>query len=230
MIKKFNNFFEKKDIQNLQDIPVYIKDNDKYVKSTEPLELIQITGILSKDEIKKIEENIFNDIKNNITSYFKQDNQMNKFLYNVNNEISEYYVNKFQNQLNIKHYNKINNILIKLYNNAEKDNIMKISNNILSKIIALYGFKNNNMTKNIISDIIKTEYYQIKKSYNISIDENMTIDKNLNVGEIKRGQIIWLTALLKKPGTSYSNQTLGVIKLRVIDYYYGLNKLSQIMK
>jgi hypothetical protein len=58
----------------------------------------------------------------------------------------------------------------------------------------------------------------------------MTIDKNLNVGEVKRGQIIWMTALLKKPGTSYNNQTLGVLKVRVVDYYYGLNKLNQVIK
>jgi len=70
-----------------------------------------------------------------------------------------------------------------------------------------------------------TDKSEIKK-----LEENMTIDKSLNVGEVKRGQIIWLTALLKKPGTSYTNQTLGVLKLRIVDYYYGLSKLNQVMK
>lgn len=73
------------------------------------------------------------------------------------------------------------------------------------------------------------EIKKIEESW-LELEENMTIDKNLNVGEVKRGQIIYLTALLKRPGTSYNNQTIGVLKVRVVDYYYGLNKLTQIMK
>ena len=117
MVENFNNFFEKKDVANLQDdITALVKDGDDYVKAEEPMELVQVTGILTdEEEIKKIEE-------------------------------------------------------------------------------------------------------------------GMTIDKSLNLGEVKRGEIIWLTALLKKPGTSYNNQTLGVIKVRVVDYFYGLSKLNQVMK
>ena len=229
MIEKFNNFFEKKDIQNLQDTSAYIKDDDgNYVKSNEPLELVQITGILSEEEAEKIEENIFNDIKNSITTFTNhQDEKLQKFLYNVNDEISEYYANKYQDKRSDKNDKNINNILIKLYRTAEKNNTMRIPDSELEKLTELYGFDKNNM----IFDIIVYEYYSLKKLYNnIHVDENMTIDKSLNVGEVKRGQIIWLTALLKKPGTSYTNQTLGVLKLRVIDYYYGLNKLNQVMK
>lgn len=117
MVEKFKIYSEKKDIQNLQDdITALVKDGEDYVKATEPMELVQITGLLTdEEEIKKIEE-------------------------------------------------------------------------------------------------------------------GMTVDQSLNVGEVKRGQIIWLTALLKKPGTSYSNQTLGVLKLRVVDYFYGLSKLNQVIK
>ena len=224
MIKYFNNYFEKKDIQNLQDTSAYVKDDtNKYVKTTEPLEIIQITGLLSEEEAEKIQENIFNNIKDNITSFTQYDDKLNKFIYNVNNEISEYFNNNIQHK-NIKN---INTILTQLYKTAEKNNTMRISDEIINKLITLYGVKTNK----IIFDIIVYEYFSLKKLYNnIHIDENMTIDKSLNVGEVKRGQIIWLTALLKKPGSSYTNQTLGVLKLRIIDYYYGLNKLNQVMK
>ena len=117
MVEKFKQYTEKKDNQNLQDdITTLVKDGDEYVKTTEPMELVQVTSILTDEE-----------------------------------EIAK-------------------------------------------------------------------------------IEEGMTVDQSLNVGEVKRGQIIWLTALLKKPGLSYNNQTLGVIKVRVVDYYYGLSKLNQVMK
>lgn len=53
---------------------------------------------------------------------------------------------------------------------------------------------------------------------------------DLSVKEVKRGQIIWLTALLKRPhqSTPYNQTTMGVIKARVVDYYYGLNKLKYV--
>ena len=223
MIKKYNNYFEKKDIQNLQDTSAYVKDDEgKYVKSNKPLELVKITGILSDEEVEKIEENIFNDIKNSITTFTKYDNKLNNFIVNVNDEISDFYTTEINN----KDLQNINNILTILYKTAEKNNTMRISEYDLEKLTELYRLDKNNL----INDIIVYEYYSLKKLYNIHVDENMTIDKNLNVGEVKRGQIIWLTALLKKPGNSYTNQTLGVLKLRVIDYYYGLNKLNQVMK
>ncbi len=47
---------------------------------------------------------------------------------------------------------------------------------------------------------------------------------------IKRGDIIWLSCLLKKPGSSYAPNQQGVLKLRVVDIYLGLSKLNSIMK
>jgi hypothetical protein len=230
MIKKFNKYFEEKDIQNLQDTSAYIKDeNAKYVKTTEPLELVQITGILSEEEVEKIEENIFSDIKNSIQTFTNKtnynDSKLEEFITNINNELEEYYA-IYYTEPTIQNKIKINKILSNIYFNAEQNNTMKITKNDISKLTTLYDLEN----KNIISDIIIYVYHNIRKKYKMKIDENMTIDKNLNVCEVKRGQIIWLTALLKKPGSSYSNQTLGVLKLRVIDYYYGLNKLNQVLK
>ena len=57
------------------------------------------------------------------------------------------------------------------------------------------------------------------------------INVDLSLKEVKRGQEIWMTALLKKPGSSvFNNQSLGLIKVRIVDIYFGLSKLSSIMK
>jgi hypothetical protein len=62
------------------------------------------------------------------------------------------------------------------------------------------------------------------------IEETLSVDTQLNLSNVKRGDILWLTALLKRPGSSYNPQTLGVVKVRVVDYFYGLSKLNQVMK
>lgn len=57
------------------------------------------------------------------------------------------------------------------------------------------------------------------------------VNVDLSLKEVKRGQEIWMTALLKKPGSSvFNNQSLGLIKVRIVDIYFGLSKLSSIMK
>jgi len=48
--------------------------------------------------------------------------------------------------------------------------------------------------------------------------------------QIKRGDTIYLTALFKKPGTSYSVQQQGVIQCRIVDVFQGLSKLNSLMK
>jgi len=77
-----------------------------------------------------------------------------------------------------------------------------------------------------VVDIIKDESVISK------IEENMTVDTTVSVGEVKRGQIIYLTALLKRPHqtTPFNQTTMGVLKCRIVDYFYGLNKLKQVMK
>jgi len=55
------------------------------------------------------------------------------------------------------------------------------------------------------------------------------LNTDLSLKQVKRGDIIWLTALLQKPGSSssYNTQTLCTIKARIVDWYTGLNKLNQ---
>jgi len=62
-----------------------------------------------------------------------------------------------------------------------------------------------------------------------AVKENVTLDTSLILKDVKRGQIIYLTALLEKSKTaSWNAQTMGVVKCRIVDYYYGLNKLRTI--
>lgn len=117
MIKKFNEYNESKKETETSDDILYIETEEGYQKTKEPLEVVQITGILSEEEAKKIEEN------------------------------------------HVVHAGS-------------------------------------------------------------SFVEN----------EIKRGQTIYLTALLRKPGVSWSTQQQGVIQCRVVDVFLGLSKLNSIMK
>ena len=118
MINNFKEFSEGKDNQNLQDdITALVKDGDEYVKTNEPLELVQVTGILTdEEEIKKIEEHF---------------------------------------------------------------------------VVHAGDFSGK---------------------------------------EIKRGEIVWLSCLMKKPGNSYTSNQQGVLKCRITDIYIGLSKLNQLMK
>lgn len=54
------------------------------------------------------------------------------------------------------------------------------------------------------------------------------LNTDLNLKQVKRGDTIWLTALLQRPSSSavYSSQTLSVLKVRISDIFYGLSKLS----
>lgn len=71
----------------------------------------------------------------------------------------------------------------------------------------------------------------------ISEEEAQKIDEEFIVyagdfsgKEVKRGDIIWLSCLMKKPGSSYAAQTQGVLKCRVSDIFLGLTKLNSLMK
>jgi hypothetical protein len=76
-----------------------------------------------------------------------------------------------------------------------------------------------------ILDIVK-DPKEIEK-----IEEGIVMDTSLSIKEIKRGQMLYLTALLQKPGTaSFTQQTISIVQVRVIDYWFGLNKLNQIIQ
>lgn len=71
-----------------------------------------------------------------------------------------------------------------------------------------------------------TDEDQIKKLDEIA--GGPVINTDLSLKQVKRGQEIWLTCLLQKPSSStvYNSQTMGCLKCRILDIYYGLSKLS----
>ena len=75
-----------------------------------------------------------------------------------------------------------------------------------------------------IIDII-TDEKEIAK-----IEEAFQLDTSLTIKNVKRGDVIWLTALLEKPNssTAWNAQTISTVKCRIIDIFYGLNKLKTI--
>jgi len=59
----------------------------------------------------------------------------------------------------------------------------------------------------------------------------VAIDADLTNKPIKRGDVVYITALVKKKGASMSSPaSQSVLKLRVVDIYAGLNYLNKIMK
>lgn len=98
--------------------------------------------------------------------------------------------------------------------------------------------------KNITSTIDVTEEYEKVKDVEIvqitgiiGEDEAKKIDENfvVHAGDftnknVKRGDYVYLSCILKKPGDSYSPHTQGVLQCRVTDIYLGLSKLNSIIK
>jgi hypothetical protein len=71
-----------------------------------------------------------------------------------------------------------------------------------------------------------TDEDEIKKLNEIAGGSVLSTD--LSLKQVKRGQEIWISCLLQKPSTSavYNSQSMGCIKCRILDIYYGLSKLS----
>ena len=58
----------------------------------------------------------------------------------------------------------------------------------------------------------------------------MGIHTDLSNNEIKRGQLVYISALLRKEGHSLSSPAVqSVIKLRVIDIFKGLQYLNKVI-
>jgi len=82
-----------------------------------------------------------------------------------------------------------------------------------------------------VNGIIKDEkeISKIENQLTEEISGGPVFNTDLQLKAIKRGEIIWVTALLQRPGNStYNSQTMGLLKCRVVDFYYGLNKLKSI--
>lgn len=83
-----------------------------------------------------------------------------------------------------------------------------------------------------IIDVIVPKDKKDKKEYGNSVEESsVTVQSDMTVKEAKRGDIIWITALLRRKGTTSFNSPAkqGVLKLRVIDIYYGLQYINKVL-
>lgn len=65
-----------------------------------------------------------------------------------------------------------------------------------------------------------------------STNENLiALNTDLSNKEIKRGDIVYITAFIKKPGHSMTSpSTQSILKLRVVDIYQGLAQLNRLIK
>lgn len=81
-----------------------------------------------------------------------------------------------------------------------------------------------------ILDVVK-DPIEIKK-IDDTLKENFMLDTSLTVTNVKRGDKLYLTALLQKTSNNQtvSSQDFGVICVRVVEIYKGISRLSGMMK
>lgn len=61
------------------------------------------------------------------------------------------------------------------------------------------------------------------------VEEAITFDTQVPK-DVKRGDHLWITAMIKKKGTNYNDAgRQAVIKVRIIDIYYGLSHLNKVI-
>lgn len=102
-------------------------------------------------------------------------------------------------------------------------------------IIALRELENGDIEKitgpiQIVSIVgIITEPEKIKKLEE-AISGGPVFSTDFQTKEVKRGDTIWLTAFIKKSGsTSWSSQqSAATLKCRIVDIFHGYNKLKYI--
>lgn len=110
-------------------------------------------------------------------------------------------------------------------------------NNLSDDIVALAKLDNGEYEElkgnvNIVQiiDVVK-DPEEIKKIENAT-NEGIFFDTSLTVNNVKRGDKLYLTALLEKKHSNQtiSNQNFGVICVRVVEIYSGISKLTSLMK
>ena len=62
------------------------------------------------------------------------------------------------------------------------------------------------------------------------INEAIIVNAELGSGEIKRGDFIYITAQIKKPGQSqaYFHSQMGVLKVRIVDIFHTMSILNNL--
>jgi hypothetical protein len=88
--------------------------------------------------------------------------------------------------------------------------------------VKLEKLKDNDFTIVGIQDVSLND----PREKNPALEEAMVISGDFGGNEVKRGDIIWITAIIKK--NNYNLNSMAVIKTRVVDLYQGMSALSNI--
>ena len=92
--------------------------------------------------------------------------------------------------------------------------------------------------KDELNKVIKAEdgEFEIVGINDVSLDEPLELENMIEEGatiinadinkEVKRGDILYITALLKKKNVNWNS--MGVIKVRIVDMYQGLSILNSL--
>lgn len=87
-------------------------------------------------------------------------------------------------------------------------------------------------------DIDRIKEFEIESIIDIFTEpEDKTVKENiigvpssLTNKEVKRGDLVYITAMIRKPGQSFTSPaTQAVLKLRVVDIYQGLSYLNKVI-
>lgn len=60
------------------------------------------------------------------------------------------------------------------------------------------------------------------------IDESLILNPHLTGDNVKRGDFIYITAIINKPGGRITSNSVGVIKARVVNIYNSILPLNKI--
>lgn len=114
---------------------------------------------------------------------------------------------------------------------SKDDEQDQLSNDVENVEMEIDGVKVNNGDY-FIEDVLDVIIPDEKEFGNV--EENLNaigVHSDLTVRQAKRGDIIWVTALLRKKGTtSFTSPAVqGVLKVRIVDIYYGLQYLNKVI-
>lgn len=103
--------------------------------------------------------------------------------------------------------------------------------------------KYDELSSDIEKDEFKQEIQKLVGEYHIeeildiftepkddSVKEMIGVNPDLSKKNIKRGDLVYISALVRKDGHSFSSPAVqSVIKLRVVDIYHGLQYLNKVL-
>lgn len=113
-----------------------------------------------------------------------------------------------------------------------KEDSDKLSSDIENVDMEIEGEKvdNNDYEIEEILDVIIPSKEKEREYGNVD-ESTVSVHSDMTVKEAKRGDIIWVTALLRRRGTTSltSPAVQGVLKVRIVDIFYGLQYLNKVL-